>query len=135
MSFLATGANPDLVPRILPASRIKDNEFFLTRSSFDLSKEHNACTKWVSFTKVLQKPLMMETIGSWEDSQRGASFVERRGKGACLWAPMAKPEALRWCNAFIVSQSIIGEICHWARKFEEKNYVGWTNLVFWISRV
>ena len=89
----------------------------------------------VSFTKVLQKPIMMETIGSWEDSQRGASFVERRGKGACLWAPRAKPEALWWCNAFIVSQSIIGEICHWARKFEEKNHVGWTNLVFWISRV
>ena len=43
---------------------------------------------------------------------KGCRKVRPEGRGSCLWAPQARPPALRWCNAFIVSQSIIGEIRH-----------------------
>ena len=62
----------------------------------------------------------LEIIGAWEELQGGASKGEGGGKGRV--APVCgslglKPQALQWRNAFIVSQSIIGEICHSARKF------------------
>ena len=43
---------------------------------------------------------------------KGCRKVRPEGRGSCLWVPQARPPALRWCNAFIVSQSIIGEIRH-----------------------